>query len=93
MKYLQINLRLMMLLVTLLAVVFAWLGAIRSRQIAEGAVVRWNLQADLRSEERWRDTLQHDLQNASGPSHYNAVARQLPGVEARIAELKSQLDN
>jgi hypothetical protein len=93
MQRFQIHLRLMMLLVTLLAVVFAWMGAVRSRAVAERAVVRWNLEADLRSEVRWRDILQNNLRNPSGPSHHNSVARQIPDVEARIAKLRNRLEN
>lgn len=91
MKRLQIRLRLLLLVVTLLAAAFAWLGAVRSRQVAERAVQRMNLEAELRSQERWRTTLQSELQRATSPSHRGAVASQIPVVEARIAQLRSQL--
>jgi hypothetical protein len=92
MKRLQIRLRLMMLLVTLLAAVFAWRGAVRSGQVAERAVVRMNLDAELRSQERWRTMLLQELQIATSPSHHGSVVSQIPVVEARITDLRSQLE-
>jgi hypothetical protein len=93
MKLHQFRLRLMMLVMALLAAAFAWLGAVRSRQVAERAVQRMNLEAELRSQERWKSILRSELEIATSPSHRGAVVAQLPGVEARITELRSQLES
>jgi hypothetical protein len=56
-------------------------------------VERWNLEADLRSQEEWRAILHNELRNATTPSHHNSIASQLPGVEDRIAELRDRLES
>jgi hypothetical protein len=93
MKLHQFRLRLMMLVMALLAAAFAWLGAVRSRQVAQRAMQRINLEAELRSQERWRNVLRDELKIATSPSHRGAVVAQLPDVEARITELRSQLES
>jgi hypothetical protein len=93
MKLHQFRLRLMMLVVALLAAAFAWLGAVRSRQVAQRAMQRINLEAELRSQERWRNILRNELKIATSPSHRGAVVAQIPDVEARITELRSQLES
>ena len=92
MKRRQIRLRLLLLVMALLAACFAWIGAVRSKLVAERSIERMNLEARLSSQERWRNTLREHLDNSPSPSVRRSVSWQLPRVEAEIAELKKQLD-
>lgn len=92
MKRFQIGLRLLLLMVSLLAACFAWMGAVQSRWRAEHALKTINLEAQLMSEERWRESLRRELPSATSPSLRGGIRAQLKMAESRIASLRQELE-
>lgn len=91
MKRFRVSLRLLLLLVALSAVVFAWIGQVRQLRF-DKANPRMNTRSLLRYEELNRQVLLRQL-DAASPERADEIRRlRLPEAEAEIYRLRKQLE-
>ena len=92
-KRFQFSLRLVLLVVALCAVYFAWRGAVRSKNHSERAIARINLEARLASTQRWHDMLDDEVRQipATSTSRLQTRAAALRQVKAEIMAMREEL--